>query len=72
MSDHAAQTPNRWIPSPKVRGYVYRVAAAAGPVVLFYGLMTAHEYALWLGLGGTVLSVPQALAAANTPKEPPA
>ena len=63
--DHAA--PNRWIPSPRARAYVYSVAVAAGPLVLFYGLASAEEIALWLGLGGTVLALPSALALANTP-----
>ena len=67
MADHAA--PNRYIPSPKVRAYVYRVLVAAGPVVLLYGLLTAEEIAVWLGLGATILSPGGALAAANTPKE---
>ncbi|QIN94319.1 holin [Arthrobacter phage BlueFeather] len=67
MADHAA--PSRWIPSPKVRAYVYRVAVAAGPLVLFYGWMSAEEVALWLGLGGTALALPSALALVNTPKD---
>lgn len=71
MSDHAAETPNRCIPSPKVRAYVYAVAVAAGPLVLFYGLMSAEEIALWLGFGGTALALPSALALANTPKKGP-
>lgn len=71
MSDHAADTPNRWVPSPKARAYVYTVMVAAGPVVMFYGLMSAEEVAVWLGLGGTVLSPAGALALANTPKKGP-
>lgn len=60
------------ITNPKVRAYIYAVAAAAGPLVIFYGLMSREEFALWLGFGGTALSIPQLLALANTPKEPPA
>ena len=67
MAEHAADTPNRWVPSPKVRAYIYSVAVAAGPLVLFYGLATAEEIALWLGFGGTALALPSALALANTP-----
>ena len=42
----------------KVRAWLYGVFVAAGPLVVFYGLATADEVALWLGLGGTVLGVP--------------
>lgn len=64
------ETPNRWIPSPEVRAWVYRVLAAVGPLVVFYGWATADEVALWLGLGGTILGTgPAALAAVNTPKK---
>lgn len=70
MAEHEAPAvPARFIPSPKVRAYVYRCILAAGPLVVFYGLMTAQEFALWAGLGGTVLSPVAALALANTPRE---
>jgi len=69
MAEHEAETPNRFIPSPKARAYVYRVLVACGPVVLLYGLLSAEEIAVWLGLGATILSPGGALAAANTPKE---
>ena len=65
MSDHAADT-GRWIPSPRARAYVYSILVAAGPVALFYGLMSAEEVAVWLGLGGTILSPAGILALANT------
>jgi hypothetical protein len=68
MAEHKADTPNKFIPSPKVRAYIYSVAVAAGPLALFYGLATAEEIALWLGLGGTALALPSALALANTPR----
>lgn len=63
------EAPARFIPSPRLRGYIYRCILAAGPLVVFYGLMTAQEFALWAGLGGTVLSPVAALALANTPRE---
>lgn len=70
MSTPAApEAPARFIPSPKVRTYIYTVLVAAGPVVCFYGLMTAQEFALWAGLGGTVLAPAGLLAIANTPKK---
>jgi hypothetical protein len=67
---YEAETPNKWIHDPQVRQYVYRVLAAAGPVALLYGVLTAEQIAVWLGLAGTVLATPAgALAAANVPKK---
>ena len=68
MARHANTTPNRIITSPRNRAYVYRVFLAAGPLLLFYGVMSAQEFALWGGAAGTILSVPTGLALANTPK----
>lgn len=65
-----AETPNRWIPSPKVREWIFGLLAAAGPIVAFYGYMTQEEIALWLGLGATILGTPgTALAARNVPRK---
>lgn len=65
----ATTTPNRWIPSPTFRLWLFRAIAAAGPLVTFYGLATAEEVALWLGLGATILGTPAAsLAAVNVPR----
>lgn len=64
------ETPNRWVPRPEVRAWIYGILAAAGPVAVVYGLVTAEQVALWLGLGGAILGIPAgALAAANTPKK---
>lgn len=64
------RTPNKWIPSPDVRRWVFRVVAAAGPIIVFYGLATAEEVALWLGLGATILGTPAAsLASVNVPRD---
>lgn len=64
------ETPNTWIPRPAIRRYVYGVLAAAGPIVVFYGLATTEEVALWLGVGATILGTPTgALAAANVPRD---
>lgn len=63
------QTPNRLVPRPELRKWIYRILAAAGPIVVFYGLATAEEVALWLGLGATILGTPGVLLAdANTPR----
>ncbi|MGO2110146.1 MAG: phage holin [Pseudoclavibacter sp.] len=67
---NATETPNRWIPRPEIRKYVYAVLAAVGPIVVFYGLATTEEVALWLGVGATILGTPTgALAAANVPRD---
>lgn len=71
MAEHSTNTPNALVPSPQVRRYVYAVALSLGPVVLFYGLATAQEVAMWAGVLGTVLGVPQGLALVNTPKPGP-
>lgn len=68
-NDLPAETPNKWIPRPELRRWLYRVLGAGGPLIVFYGWMTAEEVALWVGLGGTILgTVPSAVAAANTPR----
>lgn len=63
-------TPNRWIPSPEVRGYIYKVLAAAGPLLAAYGILEASDFSLWLALAGTILGAGgNILASANTPKQ---
>lgn len=42
----------------KLRAWIYSILVAAGPLVTFYGIASADEVVLWLGLGGTVLGVP--------------
>ena len=64
---HAQLTPNKWIPSPEVRGYVYSVAIAGAGVAIGYGIITAAEGGLWLSLAAAVLGFPAALAKRNTP-----
>lgn len=52
----------------KTRGYIYRVAMAAMPILVIYGVVSPDEAAVWVGLVAALLSfgVPT-LAAANTP-----
>ena len=70
MADHVAVTPNRWIPTPEIRKYIYRVLVAVGPVALLYGLVTDAELIVWLGLAETILATPVGLlAAANVPTQ---
>lgn len=56
--------------TPKRRAWIYNVVIAAGPIIIFYGLATAEEFALWGGLLATVLGTgPAALARANVNPE---
>lgn len=45
------------------RAYIYRILAAVGAVVMGYGMITANELALWLGLATAVLNI---MPSANT------
>lgn len=47
----------------KTRGYIYRILIAVGSLVVGYGLITANELALWLGLAVAVLNI---MPTANT------
>ena len=47
----------------QTRAYIYRVLVAVGPIVAFYGLMSADEVTLWLGVAVTALNI---MPAANT------
>jgi hypothetical protein len=46
------------------RAYIYRVLLGLSPIVVFYGIVTAEEAALWLALIANALGV--TLAAFNT------
>lgn len=45
------------------RAYIYRILIAVGTVALGYGLITADQIAVWLGLATAVLNI---MPAANT------
>jgi len=47
----------------KQRAYTYRILIAVGGLVVGYGLITANELALWLGLATAVLNI---MPSANT------
>jgi|1048.fasta_scaffold25904_2 hypothetical protein len=49
------------------RAYIYRILIALGTIATGYGLITADEVALWLGLATTVLNI---MPAANTKIHP--
>jgi hypothetical protein len=48
----------------KARQRLYVTLAAAGPLLVFYGLASSEEVALWLGVVSAALG--NGLAAANT------
>jgi hypothetical protein len=45
------------------RAYIYRILIAAGTIAIGYGLITADQIALWLGLATAILNI---MPAANT------
>jgi hypothetical protein len=55
-----------WFARERNRAYLYRVLTAGGTVVLFYGLATQEEVAVWSGLVATGFGLP---AANTTTKE---
>lgn len=56
--------------TPTLRKRIYLWLTPVAALVVFYGLMSEQEVALWVGLGGAVLlSGEPYLAAANVPKE---
>jgi len=48
----------------EVRGWVYRVLIAVGALLAAYGVVSADELAVWLGVVVAVLNV---MPSANTP-----
>lgn len=63
--------PNKWIPSMKVRMWIYGILVALAALGVFYGLITIAEGGLWLALGAAILGIGHLLAARNSipPKE---
>lgn len=47
----------------KQRAYTYRILIAVGAIAIGYGLITADQVALWLGLATAILNI---MPAANT------
>lgn len=65
----ATQTPNRWVPSPAVRAWVYSIIAAAVPLLVLLGVFTVDVGAHVLNIAAALLAVSGlALAAGNTPR----
>lgn len=65
MSARRADQPTRYGPvPPRIRRWLYGIAAAAAPLATVYGLMTEQQSLLWLNLAGAVLFT---MAVGNTP-----
>ena len=64
----ATVTPNRWIPSPAARQWLYGVLVTLAPVGVTYGLVTAEEGGMWLAVASAVLGLGNLLAVRNVPR----
>lgn len=67
--ERATTTPNRWIPSPAGRLWLYGVLVALAGLAVAYGIVTVEQGGLWLALGAAVLGVGNLIAAGNVPKD---
>lgn len=47
----------------EVRGYIYRILIAVGGVLVAYGVISANEWTVWLGVVVAVLNI---MPSANT------
>ncbi len=65
---HASTTPNRLVPSPAVRQWIYNVFIAALAVAAGYGIISAESGGLWVTFAAAVLELPVVTARANVPK----
>lgn len=54
--------------TPARRRWVYRVALAAVPLLVAYGILSARDAALWVALVGAVVA--PGLALRHTPRGP--
>ena len=61
-------TPNRWVPSPAVRLWLYGILTALAALGVGYGIVTAEQSGLWLALGSALLGAGNLIAAGNTPR----
>lgn len=65
----ATITPNRWVPSPAVRAWLYGIIAAAVPLLVLLGVFSTEIGAHVLNIAAAFLAIGAlALAAKNTPK----
>ena len=71
MGQHSAEsaTPNRWVPDPVIRRYLYGVVVALIPVLVAFGVVSPDSVQVWLNVAAAVLGLgTTTLAIANTPK----
>lgn len=62
------ETPNKWIPRPAIRAWLYGIAITVGALLVGYGVLTAEQSGLWLSLVGAILTGSNAVAAKNLPR----
>lgn len=66
--DHRAETPNKWVPSPAARKYIYLAVAAVVAGLVVFGLVTEEQIAQWAQLTMAFVTLGATLlAAVNTP-----
>lgn len=65
----ATETPNRWVPSPEVRLWMYGILVALAALAVAYGVVTVEQGGLWLALAAAVLGVGNLIAARNVPRD---
>ena len=63
------RTPNRWVPSPEARLWLYGILVALAALAVAYGVVTVEQGGLWLSLGAALLGVGNLIAARNVPRE---
>ena len=64
MSEHRAPT-KTFIPSPKVRRWIYGIGLTSAPLLVAYGLVEADKVPLWVSFFGVFLGVSNAVALGN-------
>lgn len=67
--ERATLTPNRWVPSPAVRAWLYGIIAALVPLLVVLGVFSTEIGAHVLNVAAAFLAIGGlALAAKNTPR----
>lgn len=67
--ERATITPNRWVPSPAVRAWLYGIIAAVVPLLVLLGVFSTEIGAHVLNIAAAFLAIGAlTLAAKNTPK----
>lgn len=62
------QTPNKWVPRPELRAWLYGIGIALAAMLIGYGVFTAEQGGLWIALLGAILGVNESVAARNVPR----